>query len=55
MDQHLTEERIKACVSGKQDFTTQELKHLESCTKCQAVQTVIMRALAALSQTEKKK
>src|SRR5262249_46035064 len=47
MDKHLTRRRIMDCVSGKRDYAAEELKHLTSCSTCQAVQTVIMKSRAA--------
>jgi len=47
MDKHLSRSRIMDCVSGKRDYAAEELKHLTSCSTCQAVQTVIMKSRAA--------
>jgi hypothetical protein len=54
MTKHLSDDRIRACVSGVDDYTGKELRHLQTCSTCQAVQTVVIKALAAAFQEKKK-
>jgi hypothetical protein len=52
MARHPSRDRIRACVSGIEDFTDLELRHLRSCLRCQGVQTVVMKEKAVLPRNK---